>query len=80
MNNKINKTENGFEVGGLSEEYTYELELLLDKHDWWYSRSDDQRAWQRGRDSLSSIQEYRTLIKNYKEIYNAYAPEELKLK
>ncbi len=29
---------------------------LLDKHDWWYSNSDDTRVWTRGSLELNKIQ------------------------
>ena len=32
-----------------------ELERLLKSHDWWYSMSDDGRAWDRGRKQADDI-------------------------
>ena len=50
-----------------------ELERLLKSHDWWYSMSDDGRAWDRGRKQADDIHK---LIKDIgddgKTLYKKY--------
>ena len=60
-----------------------ELTEVLEKHDWFYSYSDDPTVWQKGRDQSSDIN---TLLNKAKElgygdaaseIYNKHLPDAL---
>jgi len=61
-----------------------ELKEMLQKHDWFYSYSDDHRAWQKGHDQSLDI--YALLNKaaelGYgdaaKELHSKYIPDVLK--
>tara|TARA_Y100000996_G_scaffold85987_1_gene59785 strand:- start:6277 stop:6549 length:273 start_codon:yes stop_codon:yes gene_type:complete len=62
-----------------------ELKEILEKHDWFYSYSDDHTVWQKGRDQRSDI---RTLLNQANElgygdaaseIYNKHVPDALKM-
>jgi formyltetrahydrofolate synthetase len=50
----INKTVNKYLTE--SSQKIKQLETLLKKHDWWYSRSDDQRAYKKGEAERVKIQ------------------------
>ena len=61
------------------------LEEKLKGHDWWYMMSDDNRYYMSGSAQASSIRgDIKTLTnlgygKEAKELYNRYAPDQLKL-
>ena len=50
-----------------------ELERLLKSHDWWYSMSDDGRAWDRGRKQADDIHKLiRDVGDDGKKLYKKY--------
>ena len=51
-----------------------ELTEILEKHDWFYSYSDDHTVWQKGRDQSSDIN---TLLNKAKELGYGDAASEL---
>lgn len=62
---------------------TQEIEryrAALKNHDWYYNFSDDYRAWNRGKDSMESISAMRRQLDPNYEIWNEFAPEEMKAK
>ena len=46
-----------------------EFVKMLNKHDWWYSNSDDTRVWIRGHEELNIIQK---TIKDHPELEPIY--------
>ena len=53
------------------------LKTLLKNHDWYYDRSDDMRAWRRGKESNKQIHAAMTELGNTPEVlelYNQYKP------
>lgn len=45
---------------------------MLDKHDWYYEFSDDNRVWQAGRQSETSILELSKTSQEYSNLANAF--------
>lgn len=46
---------------------------LLNKHDWLYQMSDDQRSYQKGKQEREELERYASLSPEHKELFMAFA-------
>ena len=62
-----------------------ELKVMLERHDWFYSYSDDHRYYKKGKASHDNIMEAistlsdKGLESECKELYNALSPDDFNM-
>ena len=56
-----------------------EYRKALAAHDWWYAFSDDGSVWRSGRASLDRLSQAAKAIDPQWQIWNEYAPDEMKV-